>query len=555
MKFEDFIQRFEKRKKTKLGFMVRCPAHDDDDKTPSLHVCPARDGGVILKCFANCTAEQVVSSLGLTMKDLFATERIKSFTPPPAKPSAKKDSPEVKPVIEKIYSYEDINGFELYQAIRLKPKSFRQRHKKNGEWVWSMDGVERVLYRLPQISKSQIVWIFEGEKDVENMSTLGFEGTCNVGGAGKWLDSYSEILAGKDVVICGDNDEAGQKHVALVFDSISPVAKSVRILKLPASVKDASDYIAGFKSLDEARMAFQNLLSATHPFIKGKTLPIYSVGEMESDYRRFVRSLGENAFSLGKWIPTFGIKLRPLVPGELVFIIGDTGTGKTGILQQISRAAQPLPTLFFELELPKELMFERFAAMISRFTSEEIELSYQSSDDSLADNITAKLPNLCVCPVARLTLAEMESIIMRSELKLGERPRVVLIDYIQLIKGEGMNRREKISDIAEQLKVMAMATRTIIIVTSQISRPQNPGEDWEPGLHDAKESGSIEASCGLMIGAWQDAKDPSALNMRVLKSTKGGTGTFVQCNFDGARMIISERSKFQDHDPRNPPND
>ena len=38
---------------------------------------------------------------------------------------------------------------------------------------------------------------------------------------------------------------------------------------------------------------------------------------------------------------------------------------------------------------------------------------------------------------------------MRSELKLGERPRVVLIDYIQLVAGSGENRREKISNIAE----------------------------------------------------------------------------------------------------------
>jgi hypothetical protein len=38
------------------------------------------------------------------------------------------------------------------------------------------------------------------------------------------------------------------------------------------------------------------------------------------------------------------------------------------------------------------------------------------------------------------------------------------------------------------------------------------------------------------------------LNMRVLKSSKGGTGTFVQCYFDGARMIIGERSKVDQAD-------
>jgi len=409
-----------------------------------------------------------------------------------------------------------------------------------------MDGVERVLYRLPQITKAQTVWIFEGEKDVENMAAIGYCGTCNIGGAGKWLGSYSEALAGKDVIICGDNDEAGKKHVDLVFESIAQVAKSVKIIKLPNSVKDASDYIALFKAADEARRAFDELVSSAHPNIKGKSLPVYSLAEIENDYRNFVRAMDENSFSLGKWLPTLGANLRPLVPGELVFFIGDTGTGKTAILAQIAKAAQPLATVMFELELPKELMFERFVSMSAKMTGSEVERNYQSYDGDSSQDIMAAYPKLLICPLSRITVAQMEDIIMRSELKIGERPRIVLIDYIQLIGGKADTRREKISDIAEELKVMAKATRTIIIVTSQISRPKDVDEKWEPSLHSAKESGSIESSCGLLIAAWKDFKEVGTLNMKVLKSTKGGAQTFVKCNFDGARMIITERAQHGD---------
>ena len=337
-----------------------------------------------------------------------------------------------------------------------------------------------------------------------------------------------------------------------VSETIAPFAKSVRIVKIPESIKDVSDFIVGIKTPEEARQALSELADAAHPKIKGHALPIYSIGEMEQGYKNFVRSMGKNSFSLGKWVPTLGIKMRPLVPGELVFIIGDTGTGKTGLLQNIARAALPLPTLFFfELELPREMMFERFVSMSTKMTGESVEAAYQSSDESLVVQMDKVYAGLCVCPLARITLAQMENIILRSELKIGERPRVVLVDYIQLIKGEGVNRREKISDIAEELKVMAKSTRTIIIVASQISRPKEIDESWEPSLHSAKESGSIESSCGVMIGAWQDMKNSSLLNLRVLKSTKGGTGTFVQCNFDGARMIITEKSKISDSDVPN----
>jgi replicative DNA helicase len=184
--------------------------------------------------------------------------------------------------------------------------------------------------------------------------------------------------------------------------------------------------------------------------------------------------------------------------------------------------------------------------MSSKMTGEEIERAYQSSDDSISDQLGKHYPNLMICSVARMSVWQMEEIITRAELKLGQRPRIVLVDYIQLLAGDGDNRREKISDIAEALKVMAKATRTIIIAASQISRPKDVDEKWEPSLHSAKESGSIEASCGLLISLWKDLKDESALNLRVLKSTKGGTGTFVKCNFDGARMIITERSQYAD---------
>ncbi len=538
MKFTDFIERFEKRTATKNGFMVRCPSHDDG--SASLSIGKSNNGGVLLKCFAGCEPAAICAALGLTLRDLFATENFKPFTPPIV--ISKTETQTAKPTIEKIYSYQNENGVEVFQALRLKPKSFRQRHMADGKWVWTMDGVIRVLYQLPKVMASQIVWIVEGEKDADNLAALGFVATCNVGGAGKWLDAYTESIAGKDIVVCGDNDEPGKKHAALVFDSISESAKTVRLLTLPETIKDASDFIASFKTQHEAKTALQSLAEAAHPFIKGHSLPLYTVSEMESAYKQFVRSMGENSFSLGRWLPTLGIHLRDLVPGELVFIIGDTGTGKTGILQQIARAALPLPTLFFEMELPREKMFERFASMSTKMTGREIEAAYREKDDTLVPQMDIHYRNLCVCPVSRLTLVKIENIILKSELKLGERPRVVLIDYIQLIKGEGQSRREKISDIAEELKVMAMATRTIVIVSSQISRPQNPDDDWEPSLHSAKESGSIEASCGVMLGAWQDEKE-NCLKVRVLKATSGGVGVLVKCNFDGARMIITERSK------------
>jgi hypothetical protein len=101
------------------------------------------------------------------------------------------------------YDYHDASGKLVFQVCRYSNKDFRQRHPdptKPGKWLWNMDGVRRVLYRLPEVLKAKkhghAITIAEGEKDVNELAQRGIVATCNVGGAGKWRKDYSESLRG-----------------------------------------------------------------------------------------------------------------------------------------------------------------------------------------------------------------------------------------------------------------------------------------------------------------------------------------------------------------------
>lgn len=153
------------------------------------------------------------------------------------------------------YDYRDEHGTLLYQVVRIEPgpegekKTFRQRRSTGpGTWAWGLAETRRVLYRLPELARAdpgQLVFVAEGEKDVENLRQIGCVATTNAMGAGKWRSEYSESLRGRHVVILPDNDEPGLQHALQVGQALRDVAASVTLLHLPGLPEkgDVSDWL------------------------------------------------------------------------------------------------------------------------------------------------------------------------------------------------------------------------------------------------------------------------------------------------------------------------
>jgi hypothetical protein len=515
------------------GKVAKCPLHED--RNPSFSV---DFDNQVWHCHAGCGGGSVIDLLarleGVSPQDYMRREGIGRIERPmPGKPQQRGK-------IVATYDYQDALGGVVYQAVRMEPKDFRQRRPDgNGGWLWNLEGVERMLFRLPDVMKAETVSIAEGEKDALTLVELGYCGTCNVGGAGKWMDGYTESLAGKDVLIFGDNDEPGRKHVEKVFESIAGRVKCARLVDVPKAFKDVTEWRCSFPTLDGAKEAVAAAVAQCVPFVGGVKLPLYTMAEIEARYARHVADMEGDSFDLRKWLPSLR-RIRPIVPGELMMVIANTGVGKTALLSSIAIAAKPLPTLFFQMELPEEMVFERLLAAKLRCTQREVESAFLGGDQPGEKALNINFPNLLICCQPRLTVDTIEKYVARSELKLGRKPKLILIDYVQLLSGTG-SRYEKASQVAEDLKTLAKATRTIIIIASQRTRPSD-SEDPTVRLHDAKDSGSLENSCGLVFGAWRNASDATEMNLKLLKATKGGAGLHVVCNFDGERMMITERS-------------
>jgi hypothetical protein len=191
----------------------------------------------------------------------------------------------VRRLIAGTYDYVDQSGKFLFQVVRYDPKDFRQRRPDaHGGWIWNVDGVRQVPYRLAEVMNAigdrRIVFIVEGEKDADALWRIGIPATCNAGGAGKWTAELNQYFRNADAVILPDQDPqsrnksgtplyhadgrpkfTGQDHAKDVAGNLANIARRVRILDLPGVPPkgDAWDWIeAGGTTNDLFRLVESN---------------------------------------------------------------------------------------------------------------------------------------------------------------------------------------------------------------------------------------------------------------------------------------------------------
>lgn len=242
-----FLSKLEGVKKTGTNYAARCPCRNDD-MNPSLSIGQGNDGRVLVTCHRGtpCSVDEICTAMGIAKTDLFPPKEQKDVEPKRVKVKAEKQ----KLTLVATYDYRDEHGTLLFQKQRFLDengkKTFRQRRPdENGEWTYQLGEVPRVLYRLPQVlnavAHGELVWVVEGEKDVDALAERGFAATTMPNGAGTWLDIHTEALKGGNIIIVTDNDDVGREHALKVAESLTAAGCDVTMVAPPAPHKDISD--------------------------------------------------------------------------------------------------------------------------------------------------------------------------------------------------------------------------------------------------------------------------------------------------------------------------
>ena len=312
------------------------------------HPCPICGGSKDVqgegRCYGFLSSDETTAFCTTTTSDLPFNDEAEAW---PHKVGADMLAAEVSGWAPKrivaTYDYVDEEGRRLFQVVRYEPKDFRQRRMGDGGWVNNLDGVRRVLYRLPEvveaIADGRDVWVVEGEKDADRLSELGLAATCNPMGAGKWDISYSNLLRGARVRIVQDRDahERGQKHARDVARSLTGVAHSVRVYEALTG-KDASDHIDAGHTVEEfTEVEVRRLPVSRSGAIDGATFILDHPSEVPAIWGR--------------------LDTQEVVwaEGELLLIVGPQGVGKSTVMQQIAlRRAGILEAPFLSLPVVRD---------------------------------------------------------------------------------------------------------------------------------------------------------------------------------------------------------
>ncbi|MBN2179382.1 MAG: replicative DNA helicase [Deltaproteobacteria bacterium] len=237
----------------------------------------------------------------------------------------------------------------------------------------------------------------------------------------------------------------------------------------------------------------------------------YPIKEIIKDSFKTIESLYERK-ALITGVSTGYKKVDEITSGfqnsDLIIIAGRPSMGKTALAINIAQYASienETPVAIFSLEMSKEQLAFRLLASEARVDSQRLRKGFVGEVDW--PKLTTAAGRLSEAPIyiddtPAISVLEMKAKARR--LKAEKGLGLVILDYLQLMRGRGPSREQEISEISRSLKSLAKELEVPVVALSQLNRQVETRSDRRPQLADLRESGAIEQDADVIMFIYRD---------------------------------------------------
>ena len=281
---------------------------------------------------------------------------------------------------------------------------------------------------------------------------------------------------------------------------------------------------------------------------------------VEAMAKREAQGTGRSGLTTG--FPALDAMLSGLCPGKLYLVAARPAMGKTGLALQFAEGMAADESGqgavgIFSMEMDAHELAERSILGAVNVRKEAARAGYMTVDEW--DLIAASHERLQGLPIAiqdrpARSLADIVQGARRLEVHHTGGVRALVIDYLQLMHGDGENQALRIGAISGGLKSLARELGVPIILLSQLNRECEKRADKRPMMSDIRDSGSVEQDCDCIIFIYrhevyapEDALCFGIAEAIVRKQRNGPTGT-VKLKYREGRFADMAQTGTMGHD-------
>lgn len=252
-------------------------------------------------------------------------------------------------------------------------------------------------------------------------------------------------------------------------------------------------------------------------------------------------------------------------PGQMIVIGARPSIGKSALAGQLAMnmAAKGNKVGFISMEMNNNEIAARLAAIDTNTPFNEIYRGLYADENqrhSFYKKIGSSASTLPIYVSDKVDLNVTEIKAKAYKLKHRHGLDCLMIDYLQLVDGEGSGsrtRENEVTKISRGLKIIAKELQVPVVVLCQLNREvdKRKGKERFPQLSDFRESGAIEqdADAAMFLhsdylsGIIEDEQGFSTEKVRQLVIRKWRNGVpniIIDLDFDGPKMSMKEKSFF-----------